>query len=142
MTKLVVKGKNINVTDALKDYAEKKFGKLEKYSQNLVEIIVELHVEKNPRIADNNIVAVTVYANGAVLRAEEASPDMYASMDLVMDKLERQLTKYQKTKVKSKTGKLKTSMVFAEKETAVEDMDEVEEIEEFVDEEIPVEIKG
>jgi len=139
MTNLVVKGKNINMTEALKDYAEKKFGKLEKYSQNLVETVVELHIEKNPRIADNNIVTVTLYVNGAVMRAEEASPDMYASMDMVMDKLERQLTKYQKTKLKNKTGKLKTSVVFAENGVPIDDSD----LEEFVideEEEVPVDV--
>lgn len=109
MAKLVIKGKNIDVTPALKDYIGKKLSKLDKYAQHIVEIVVEMHVEKNPRIAENQIVDVNIYANGAVLRAEEASHDMYASIDMVLDKLERQMKKYEEKKVRNRTNKLKIS---------------------------------
>ena len=109
MAKLVIKGKNIDVTPALKDYIGKKLSKLDKYAQHIVEIVVEMHVEKNPRIAENQIVDVNIYANGAVLRAEEASHDMYASIDMVLDKLERQMKKYEEKKIRNRTNKLKIS---------------------------------
>ena len=111
MTKIVVKGKNIEVTPALRDYITKKLSKMDKYEQHIVEIMVEMHVEKNPRIADNNIVDVNIYANGAVLRAEEASNNMYASIDMVLDKLERQMKKYEEKKIRNRTNKLKISQV-------------------------------
>lgn len=116
MARLVVKGKNIDVTPALKDYITKKLSKLDKYAHHIVEIMVEMHVEKNPRISANQIVDVNIFANGAVLRAEEASHDMYASIDMVLDKLERQMKKYEEKKVRHKTGKLKMSEMIADDE--------------------------
>ncbi|MBC7473375.1 MAG: ribosome-associated translation inhibitor RaiA [Candidatus Sericytochromatia bacterium] len=117
MAKLVIKGKNIDVTPALKDYISKKLSKLDKYSQHIVEIVVEMHVEKNPRISHSQVVDVNIYANGAVLRAEEASHDMYASIDVVLDKLDRQMTKYEEKKVRNRTGKLKLTESMADNET-------------------------
>ncbi len=99
MAKLAVRGENIDVTPAIKDYVSKKFSKLDKYGQHIVEIVVELHVERNPRISDNKIVDVNIYANGAVLRATDASPDMYASIDMVIDKLDRQMKKYEAIRI-------------------------------------------
>lgn len=116
MARLVVKGKNIDVTPALKDFITKKLSKLDKYAHHIVEIMVEMHVEKNPRISANQIVDVNIFANGAVLRAEEASHDMYASIDMVLDKLERQMKKYEEKKVRNKTGKLKMSEYIADGE--------------------------
>jgi len=112
--KLVVKGKNIEVTDALKQYVSKKISNLEKFSQHIVEIVFELEVEKNPRISNNQKVYVNVYVNGAVLRAEESSTDMYASIDMIIDKLERQMIKYEDKRVRNKTGRLKTSQAFSD----------------------------
>lgn len=118
MARLVVKGKNIDVTPALKEYIVRKLSKLDKYAQHIVEIVVEMHVERNPRISDNQIVDVNIFANGAVLRAEEASPDMYASIDMVLDKLERQMKKYEEKRVRNKTNKLKMSEIYAQEENS------------------------
>ncbi len=126
MAKLVIKGKNIDVTPALKDYIGKKLSKLDKYAQHIVEIVVEMHVEKNPRITDNNIIDVNIYANGAVLRAEEANIDMYASIDLVLDKLERQMKKYEEKKMRNKTGKLKITEEMADNDSYEDDKSEDE----------------
>lgn len=87
---IVVKGKNIAVTPALRRYAEKKLGKLSRYFNSIPEATVTLSVEKN-----RHIVEVTVPLNGGMLlRGEEETPDMYASIDLVVEKLERQIEKY------------------------------------------------
>lgn len=126
MAKLVIKGKNIDVTPALKDYIGKKLSRLDKYAQHIIEIVVEMHVEKNPRIADNNIIDVNIYANGAVLRGEEANPDMYASIDLVVDKLDRQMKKYEEKKVRNRTNKLKLTETMADNESYEEDSSEDE----------------
>jgi len=88
-----VSGKNINVTQALKDYAEKKVGKLERFFDAEVEAQVTLSVEK-----DRHIVEVTMPLNGMLLRGETETSDMYSSIDLVVDKLEKQIEKY-KTKL-------------------------------------------
>lgn len=92
--KLIVKGRNVELTDALTSYAEEKIGRISKYLFDGATCDVELLSEKNPSIADNQVCEVTVHTKGPVIRAREASPDMYASIDLVAGKLERQVKKY------------------------------------------------
>lgn len=91
---LTVKGRNLVLTDAISSYAEEKIGKLGKYLTDGSRCEVELWTEKNPSIADNQVVEVTIFTKGPVIRAREASPDIYASIDLVFAKLERQVKKY------------------------------------------------
>lgn len=86
-----VRGKQIKVTDALKDYVVKRVGKLEKYSDDFSDVQVTLSVEK-----ERQRVEVTAPLNGFLLRGEEETGDMYSSIDLVVDKLERQMEKYRK----------------------------------------------
>jgi putative sigma-54 modulation protein len=92
--KLIVKGRNVELTGALNSYAEEKIGRLSKYLFDGATCDVELWQEKNPSIADNQVCEVTIHTKGPVIRAREASPDMYASIDLVAGKLERQVKKY------------------------------------------------
>ncbi len=91
-----VRGKHIEVTDALRDYVEKRVGKLDKYFDNLEEVQVTLLVEK-----DRHRVEVTAPLNGIILRGEEETIDMYSSIDLVVEKLEKQINKY-KTRLAKK----------------------------------------
>lgn len=86
---ITVRGKNIEVTPALKDYVAKRIGKVTKYFDTLGEITAVLTVEKG-----RHIVEVTVPVNGILLRGEEATTDMYTSIDLVIEKLEKQIEKY------------------------------------------------
>lgn len=86
---LAVRGKNIEVTNALREYVEKKVGKLEKFVDLPLNAQVKLYVERG-----RHIVEVTAALNGLLLRGEEATGDMYASIDLVSEKLEKQLLKY------------------------------------------------
>ena len=86
--KFQIRGKNIPVTNALKEYVEKRLGKLDKYFENDPEAIVTLVVEK-----DHHRVEVTIPINGLILRGEEESIDMYTSVDLVVEKLEKQINK-------------------------------------------------
>jgi len=81
----------MKITDALKDYVEKRVRKLEKYSDDFLDIQVMLSVEK-----ERQKVEVTAPLNGFLLRGEEETDDMYSSIDLVVDKLERQMEKYRK----------------------------------------------
>jgi putative sigma-54 modulation protein len=91
---LQVKGRNIAVTDALRSYVDEKLSKLGKNLNSASTMEVELFVEKNPSIADNQVAEATIFTKGPVLRAKGASTDMYASIDLVSDKLGRQVKKY------------------------------------------------
>lgn len=96
--RIVYRGKNMKLTDALKDYVEKRLSKLEKFIEH-EEVQVTLAVEKN-----NHIIEVTIPINGMILRGEEETGDMYSSIDLVVDKLEKQLEKY-KAKLLARRGK-------------------------------------
>lgn len=93
-----IRGERMEVTEALKDYTEKKIGKLEKYFDTppVSDVNVTLSV-----IKDLHSVEVMIPMPGVMLRAEERNGDMYASIDLVVDKLERQIRKH-KTKVNRK----------------------------------------
>ncbi len=93
--KLVLQSKNIEITDAIRDYVNQKIVKAASHFENIMTgIDVNLSVAKNPRIAASQVAEVTIYANGATIRAEEASEHLYASIDLVADKISRQLRKY------------------------------------------------
>jgi putative sigma-54 modulation protein len=87
--KITVSGKNIDVTDALRDTVIKKISKLEKYFNPDVETQVTLSVQKS-----HHIIEVTIPFGGVILRGEESTDDMYASIDNVLDKLERQIRKH------------------------------------------------
>jgi putative sigma-54 modulation protein len=91
---LQVKGRNITITEALRSYVDEKLAKLGKNLNSASTMEVELFCEKNPSIADNQVAEVTVFTKGPVIRAKGASTDMYASIDLVADKLNRQVKKY------------------------------------------------
>ena len=95
-----IRGENIEVTEAIKSYVQKKLNKLEKYFENTSESIA--HVNLKVYSDKTSKVEVTIPLPYLVLWAEETSPDMYASIDLVTDKLERQIRKY-KTKLNRKS---------------------------------------
>jgi putative sigma-54 modulation protein len=93
--KLVLQSKNIEITDAIRDYVNNKIEKaVSHFEQITTEVDVSLSIAKNHRIAASQVAEVTIYVNGAVIRAEEASEHLYASIDLVADKISRQLRKY------------------------------------------------
>ncbi|GIP40995.1 ribosomal subunit interface protein [Paenibacillus sp. J31TS4] len=93
-----IRGTNLEITEPLREYVEKKLGKLERYFEQPIqsEANVKMSVLK-----DRQNVEVTIPLSGVLLRAEEKGNDMYASIDLVVDKLERQIRKH-KTKVNRK----------------------------------------
>ena len=89
--RLQVKGKNHEVSDTIRRYAEEKLQKLDRQLHELAEVELELRVEKNPSIADNQVAEVTVRTKGPTLRVTEASTDMKASIDQLTEKLTRQI---------------------------------------------------
>lgn len=99
---IMISGKNVEVTDALRDTVESKILKLTKYFSKGAEVQATLSVEKN-----RQIIEVTIPINGSVLRAEESTDDMYTSIDKVVDKLIRQLKKH-KSKLESRMIKYET----------------------------------
>jgi putative sigma-54 modulation protein len=90
---LRVKGRGVEVTDAIRSYAEKRLGRLERQLPD-PQIELQLSAEQNPSIRDNHVAEATVWTKGPVLRASESSQDMRASIDKLVDKLERQVTRY------------------------------------------------
>lgn len=99
--KFNIRGEKLEVTDSMRNYLEEKLKKVEKYYENPnnVEVRAVLKV-----VGVNNKVEVTLKTSSFTLRAEESNIDMYATIDLVVDKLERQIRK-NKSKIKSKMNK-------------------------------------
>jgi putative sigma-54 modulation protein len=91
-----ITAKSIDLTDAIRTYVEKKVSKVKKYFDQVIDVHVVLEVQKNVHIAE-----VLVNAKGVFLKGLEKSEDLYASIDLAVDKIERQLVKY-KEKLKNK----------------------------------------
>ena len=119
MTTFTIRGKNIVITPAWKDYVEKRVGKVSKYFDAGSEITGLLAVTKG-----RHIVEVTVPINGILLRGEESTMDMYTSIDLVVEKLERQIEKH-KTKLARKFRQVSF------KEAVDEEIKEAPEVEDF-----------
>lgn len=94
--KFIISGKNIEVTDGLKTAIQEKLGKLERYFTPETEVHVTLSVEK-----ERQKIEVTIPVKGNIIRSEQVSSDMYVSIDLVEEVIERQLRKY-KTKIINK----------------------------------------
>ena len=92
--RLQVKGRNLEVSDSVRSYAEQKLAKLDRQLGDNTQVELELMVEKNPSIAANQVAEATVWTPGSVLRAREASNDMRASIDLLTEKLLRQVRHY------------------------------------------------
>ena len=88
--RLQVKAKNVEVSPQLKDYAQRKLGRLERHLNDSARVELELAAERNPSIGQNQVAEATIWTKGPVLRARESSHDMKASIDLLVDKLERQ----------------------------------------------------
>ena len=87
--KFIISGKNIDVTEGLRSAVQDKLGKLEKYFTSDTEIHVTLSVEK-----ERQKIEVTIPVKGNIIRSEQVSSDMYVSIDLVEEVIERQLRKY------------------------------------------------
>ncbi|WP_195971565.1 ribosome hibernation-promoting factor, HPF/YfiA family [Clostridium thermobutyricum] len=113
--KVTVMSKNIEITPALREMIEKKISKLDKYFEKEVDAKVTISVQKS-----RHIVEVTIPFSGIMLRAEEATEDMYKSIDMVEEKLVRQIRK-QKTKLSRKYNQ---SLRFAEIATDLEEVEE------------------
>ena len=92
--KILIHGKNLELTGALKEYTEAKIEKATHHYKDIVkEVDIHLSIEKNPRVSFQTA-EVTIFANGTIIRAEEKTENLYSSIDLVSNKLCRKLRKY------------------------------------------------
>ncbi len=112
----IISGKNIDVTESLKTAVYEKIGKLERYFTPDTEIHVTLSVEK-----ERKKIEVTIPVKGSIIRAEEVSNDMYASIDLVEEIIERQLRKYKNKLVNHKQASSNFNKSFIDDDYLEED---------------------
>lgn len=115
--KITISGKNIDVTEGLKTAVQDKLGKLERYFTPETEVLVTLSVEK-----DRQKIEVTIPVKGNIIRSEQVSSDMYVSIDLVEEVIERQLKKYKNKLV----GQKQASSFFKQEYLEKDYMDEEE----------------
>ena len=118
--KFIISGRNIEITPSLREAVENKLGKLEKYFTPETEIIVTLSVEK-----ERQKIEVTIPVKGNIIRSEQVSNDMYVSIDLVEEIIERQLRKYKTKLIAKHQGGHDFRQEFIEEE-AVFETDEVQ----------------
>ena len=114
--KIIITGKNLEVSEGLKNAVEEKIGKLEKYFAEDTTAKVTLSVEKG-----RQKIEVTIPVKGSIIRSEQTSSDMYVSIDLVQEIIERQLKKYKKKLIDKQQNAMSFSDAFMEK---VEDDEE------------------
>lgn len=95
--RITISGKNIDITDGLRGAVEEKLSKLDKFFNKEMDASVTLSVEKN-----RQKIEVTIPVKGGIIRSEQVSSDMYVSIDLVEEVIERQLKKYRKKLIDQK----------------------------------------
>ena len=113
---IIILGKNIDVTPRLREAVEEKIGKLEKYFTPDTEVHVTLSVEK-----DRQKIEVTIPVKGSIIRSEQVSNDLYVSIDLVEEIIERQLKKYKSKLVNYKQNSDNFKQDYIEKDFADDD---------------------
>ena len=115
--RITVKGRNIEITDAIRAYAEEKIGKVVNHYDQIQSIEVVLNVIKNPSVSQSHTAEVLCKFTSGSVKAEESAETMYASIDLVADKLDRQVKKFKEKQIStSKNASIRTDS--HEEETA------------------------
>ena len=109
--RFVITGRNIEVTDGLRSAVEEKLGKLDRFFSPDTEVIVTLSVEK-----ERQKIEVTIPVKGNIIRSEQVSNDMYVSIDLVEEVIERQLKKYKNKIIDKKQNQAAFAKEFIEKD--------------------------
>jgi len=104
--KTLIKAHHMSITEALKDYAESKIDRLEKFSDHIQSVTIDLDIDHASTDDTQQKASALIHVSGTSLKASEASESMYSSIDLMMDKLEAQLKKY-KDKITDHRGDVK-----------------------------------
>ena len=118
--RFIITGRNIDVTDGLRSAVEEKLGKLDRFFAPETEVNVTLSVEK-----ERQKIEVTIPVKGNIIRSEQVSSDMYVSIDLVEEIIERQIRRYRKKLIDKKQAAISFSQAFIEEEDEVQD-DEIQ----------------
>lgn len=121
-----ITGKNITVTQGLRDDVIKKIGKLERYFNKDTEAVITLSVEK-----DRQKIEVTIPVKGTIIRAEQVSDDMYVSIDLVEEIIERQLKRYKSRIVDKKQNAVAFSDLFLSEEAESDEEIHIKKVKKF-----------
>jgi putative sigma-54 modulation protein len=145
---VVIFGRNMNVTDRIQSYVEKKIERLDRYMPNIADVRVDLGEERSNRMDNKMVAQITLrHVRGTILRAEERSSDIFAAIDKVVDKMYRQIERYKgkrrrrgdtqesfsgyETAVELPEDELEPRTVIRRKQFAVEPMDEAEAVEQM-----------
>ena len=130
--RIIVNGRNVEITDAIKAYVKEKIGKVAHLYDQIQIVEVVLSVIKNPSVAQRHTAEATCkFASGSSVRVEEQEESMYASIDLLSDKLSRQVVKFKDKHLRSKN---KATSIRAESYADETDAsDEVEIVEAMAD---------
>ncbi len=116
--RFTITGRNMEVSSGLRAAIEEKLGKLEHYFTPTTEVIVTLSIQRGEQKIE-----VTIPIKGGIIRAEQASSDMYVSIDLVEEVIERQVRRYKKKIIDKKQSAQSFSQLFLESDEPVEDED-------------------
>ena len=121
--RLQVKGRNVEVSDSIRRYAEEKLGRLEKQLADPTQVELELALENNPSIANDHVAEATIWTKGPTLRARESSTAFEASIDKLVDKLERQVKRYREKRSRRETGRRANGQASTEPEFSAEQLE-------------------
>lgn len=122
----IISGKNIDVTEGLKSAIYEKIGKLERYFTPETELHITLSVEK-----DRQKIEITIPVKGNIIRAEQVSNDMYASIDMVEEIVERQLRKYKNKLVDQKQAAVNFNQSFMDDESSEDEVIDITRVKKF-----------
>ena|SRR5262245_20917806 len=103
--RLRIKGRHVELSESVRSYAETKLHKLDKQLAEPTEVELELWEEQNPSIAAHHVAEATIWTKGPTLRAREASTSFEASIDELVDKLERQVKRYREKRSRRETAR-------------------------------------
>ena len=121
--RLQVKGRNVEVSESIRRYAEEKLGKLERQLADPTQVELELAVETNPSIANGHVAEATIWTKGPTLRARESSTAFEASIDQLVDKLERQVKRYREKRSRREAGRRANGQSAREPQLSAEQLD-------------------
>lgn len=124
--RFIISGKNIDVTEGLKSAIYEKIGKLEKYFTPETELHITLSVEK-----DRQKIEVTIPVKGNIIRAEQVSNDMYISIDMVQEIIEKQLRKYKTKLIDKKQSPVNFNQAFIEDDNLEDENIQIKRVKKF-----------
>lgn len=121
---LLIKGKNLEISDPVRAHVEKKLSRLDRYLDTIAQTEVEISMEKTKAAADRYVVEVTMLANGTILRGEEKAGDIHSAVDSVVDVMQRRLTRFKERIQRRGRGTVARDAANAVEPTAVSMADE------------------